>query len=252
MLLVTTKIYPGGCPQPDSVSKARASLTAAFRWWANTAETELQDLTGTILRHPGRRGRGARLKWAPIFVKTPKENSTQQNLALGWRWLEARYREVKCAVARLPVSQSQLPVLTEEFCVLTNEIIQADPIGCGTATDFDTQVGLFRTLLSKVGIIPCGWTWPLEDHTQWLLELEGQHSAVCEVAQVAVKAAKSESRQSWKAWVDEALDKGAKKMHTYSKVIPPWSPEVTLRKDGTVTADPLHLLQLQTEALQKC
>ena len=125
------------------------------------------------------------------------------------------------------------------------------------------QLNKLQTWLSKQTIPP-----PPEDGSKldsleylgWQLDLfsisskdPGELSCLADLADKKAKAARAkalqESSTKWKEWVEQALVKGARQAHAWTRGAPP-IPEVEVETNGSVASTPTEIIQASADAWQ--
>ena len=241
------------------MDKARAMFDMAYRHFANTCEREVAMRTGTDLKRYGLRGKIPEPQWVkPMDMGRRLDQTTLD--AKSWKWLlekavEAEELGVACAHGTVtfgPLAGTVKDIdrrAVDLFVKACMRLTQAKPLGLGSSLDFDMAWdGLLKRLADALALIQQGG-WHEAAAEQWAHAIGDIIASAKVLADSAANAERNHKAKTWAEWGDNALEKGARKMHKYTQVQLPWVP-TTVMENGIVTADPQAILRAHVEELR--
>ena len=213
--------------QSTSAAKIQHALAVAYRTFAETAESELADITGVELKERRRkRGRKICTRWVPIIGEQKKPLSPE---GVALRWLTRRARElVRCAQG----------ARWEQFSAVSNSQQMPAWMPASLTDDFQSVWALANQ---------CKPTEPAgapEEAVAFIRLLDDRADELELKANEAEASDDKACQKAWRLWVRTALQGGGKKAHTWAKGPTAWIP-VQVSVDGVVSASPQAHLQAE-------
>ena len=212
--------------KPDGHTCQRR-VDSCYATWSRAAVQEVAQVTGTEdLRDPSSRGRTACLMWVSVIAppRPPPFAAAARTRADQLQWILCRFHELEAGHL-----EDANGVGSEEGLLHPPPWVQnTDPATLGwfrSAQAMGVQLQDART----AGADP-----PAADPVDF--------EALFDALQSAQAEAVAEEGASWRAWVEEAFAGGAGPAHAVTREPAAWLPQTTTKRDGQVTADPLHLL----------
>ncbi len=254
-------------------ARVMALLDAAYARWADSAEAELEDVTGTALPRSGCRSDPPAAAWRSILPERGDKNcgGDAARPVAAWAWLADILRDAtrltrpaqhdkthddagrrnphhlrqRARAEQVDLAMALMAAFDNEFSHFSH--IEGFATAVQEASDIVRQAFMLCQYASR-GQPPDGHAPKLSTVTTRLEDALGRaranHAA-------AAGAARSAGIEAWKKWLQAGFSAGARNAHLFSKLPTEWKPTVAASPQGSKTADPRKVLEAQREKYGK-
>ncbi len=229
--------------------KAAELLDKAYKDFCDLAEQELQEITGCRLKKVGSRGLPPKLCWRSILPerKPGYECTTRVSIC---RCREARMREM-FGIAEVggdgatedakERARELLECLRESAAAAARQQGEQEGRSECEAKMLQLAEELMQLLDEGAGITPVR----MMERQDWCQRAGELLLDIVEEGKAAEAEDLKGSKQRWTEWVTEGLGRGAKNAFKASRLPEAWKPTTAEEPDGTISGDPLKLLEAQ-------
>ncbi len=226
-------------------AQAQEALDSAYEVWAQTAETELQELTGCELPKKGLRGRSPRLVWRTLLPERVG-NGRGNDVANRARKRGALARDLRIccedAAGGGPGAVGRVDGRIRDVLADLDDLGRQGGEAGDKAHDAilaRLAGGIHEHAASALGSSEREWALLREELTAVSVELDA-------AVKKAEEQEKGEATAAWVDWVRDGVDAGAKNAHRATRIPQQWTPTTTADDDlGILTGDPMKLLAAQ-------
>ncbi len=256
-------------------------FSALHAEWADTAERELEDVTGVVVPKAGLRGRCPKLVWRSIVPEKRHQNDGDRADVCRWIMTMAHdLRKSGEALARSLTSvaddlisdgrngdvtvdepgaewaRAQAIEAADEVNDLLIEL-RSPPVAVSAALEEDdggdgSEARDLMDLIEKAAEQLRGMLEDLFADTErqaeqgavevWDIGAYEIYGRACALAEKAEDDRRKTEKQAWLDWIRHNVDAGARNAHRFLQLPVEWHPTEVLTEDGIVTADPMSIL----------
>ncbi len=231
----------------DSVARSR--LDELYSLWADLAERELCDITGTVIPKFGCRGSGPSLTWKSILPeRNGKPGAQKASRTAAWSWIADIVRDT----ARMCPGGGGDDLddgACDEGRALGRALLQSLR---EEATLFGGTDGMQEAMREATRLIRRGMRLCQAERDgrrrydrAWLGDLQSLEAALRGRADEGKAEDRREAAEKWREWVRLGVRKGARNAHLVSRLPQEWRPSTAELPDGRLTADPAAVLEGQ-------